>query len=31
LYDCGLGMGIGDILCVRFVLARLLGRGFMFT
>ena len=29
--DCGLGMGIGDVLCVRFMLVRLLGRGFMLT
>ena len=29
--DCGLGMEIGDVLCVRFVLVRLLGRGFMLT
>ena len=29
--DCGLGMGVGGVLCVRFVLVRLLGREFMVT
>ena len=28
---CGLGMGIGDVLCEVFILVRLLGRGFMPT
>jgi len=31
LCDYGLRMGIGVVLCVRFVLVRLLGRGFMLT
>ena len=31
LCDCGLGMGVGDVLYVRFVLVRLMGRGFMLT
>ena len=31
LYDRGLGIGIGDVLYVRFVLVRLLGRGFMLS
>ena len=29
LCACGVGMGIGDVLCVPFALDRFLGRGFM--
>ena len=31
LYNCGIRVGVGDVLCVNFVLVRLLGRGFMLT